>query len=130
MNKAKGYVMTRIVFILIGMGLCVAAVAIGISRRAFIRRAAVAEGVVIRLNAGGSHPQIAFQAASGQKIEYPQGGLIFGYHPGDRVRVFYDPGDPAKTACIDAVGALWAASIFLSLIGVFCLIGGLAVLPS
>src|SRR5262249_35098816 len=88
------------------------------------RTAIRAEGVVVRLNAGGSHPQIDFTAASGAKISYPQGGLIFGYRPGQKVRVLYNPNNPGKTACIDTTGALWAVPILLAGIGLFLALTG------
>jgi hypothetical protein len=36
----------------------------------------VTEGVVSRLDAGGSHPQVGFTTAAGQRISYAQGGEI------------------------------------------------------
>jgi len=112
-------------FILIGGGLLVAAGVIGVRKREFIRKAATADGVVVSLNASGSHPQIEFTAASGQKIAYPQGGFIFGYRPGDRVRVLYNPDDPVRTACVDAFGALWFTPLILCMIGIVCVVAGL-----
>jgi hypothetical protein len=86
--------------------------------------------VVTQLNAGGSHPEIEFATLSGTKITYPQGGLIFGYRPGQQVRVLYNPQDPAKTACVDTFGALWFVPLILSGIGMALLIGGVASLLS
>ena len=91
-------------------------------RLAFIRSSATAEGMVIELNAGGSHPQIEFTTAAGERISYPQGGFIFGYRPGDRVRVCYLPTDPRGTASIDTIGALWFSPLLLTIIsGVFAI---------
>ena len=124
-SRRGAKVLMGALFIIIGVGLLAGAVAFGTSKRAFIREATIADGVVSRLNAGGSHPQIEFTTASGQRIEYPQGGLIFGYHPGDRVRVLYKHDDPSQSACIDAFGALWFTPILLCVLGFPCLIGGL-----
>lgn len=33
---------------------------------------------MVKLNAGGSHPQIAFVTEAGEQISYPQGGLVLG----------------------------------------------------
>lgn len=60
-------------------------------RLEFLQIAQAVDGQVERLNAGGSHPQIAFTTATGQRVSYPQGGMIFGYEPGQPVRVLYDP---------------------------------------
>jgi hypothetical protein len=49
--------------------------------------AAVADGIVTKLNAGGAHPEIEFTTPDGQTVSYPQGGMIGGYKPGDHVRV-------------------------------------------
>jgi len=114
------------IFLMAGAGLLVAAVGMGLSARGFNARAASAPGVVIRLNAGGSHPEIEFTAASGETISFPQGGLIFGYRPGQKVRVLYGPEDPRGTACIDAFGALWFAPLVLVTLGIGMIIAGIA----
>jgi ferric-dicitrate binding protein FerR (iron transport regulator) len=50
----------------------------------FRREAAIADGVVVRLNTG-SHPRMRFVSSTVERIAYAQGGPIFGYRPGDRV---------------------------------------------
>ena len=70
----------------------------------FGRSAARAAGEVVRLNAGGSHPEVRFETAAGQRVSYPQGGLVFGYAVGDRVAVLYDPARPRR-AVVDTPGA-------------------------
>ena len=102
-----------ILFLLIGFGLLIAAIATGITIRRFIRSASSATGVVSHLNAGGSHPEIEFTTVSGENISYPQGGLIFGYRPGQTVRVLYNEGDPRGTARVDAFGAKWVVPLML-----------------
>jgi hypothetical protein len=116
--------LARILFILVGVALLAAAVAVAISVRAFTRNAERSDGVVARLNAGGSHPQIEFTTASGRKISYPQGGLIFGYQSGQKVRVLYRATDPEQSARIDAIGALWATPIILAFIAIFLIVSG------
>lgn len=61
----------------------------------------VAGGPVSHLNAGGSHPEIAFITVSGEQIAYPQGGFIFGYQKNQPVRVRYLPEQPAGSAIIE-----------------------------
>jgi hypothetical protein len=90
-----------------------------------VRSGAVAEGQVTELNAGGSHPQIEFHTSDGRSVSYPQDGLISGYRPGDRVRVYYRTADPNDDPCIDSTGALWGPTILIGLIGAAHLIGGI-----
>jgi len=113
-----------IVLSIVGMGLMLAAIVTGLATHQFLGRAARAPGVVSRLNAGGSHPEIEFTMPSGGTISYPQGGFIFGYEPGQRVQVLYAPGDPARTARVDAFGALWFMPLLLSVLGLALTIGG------
>ena len=119
-----------IVFLVVGGGMLVAAVVTGIATNGFVGRAASAPGEVSRLNAGGSHPEIVFTAASGEKISYPQGGLIFGYRPGQKVRVLYSQEDPKGPARVDAFGALWFVPLMLFGLGLALIIGGAALLVS
>jgi len=119
-----------IVFLAVGAGLLVAAVVAGIAIRGFVGRAASAPGVVSHLNAGGSHPEIEFTTASGERISYPQGGLIFGYRPGQKVRVLYGQENPRGTARMDAFGALWFAPLMLLVLGLALIVGGVAFLMS
>jgi hypothetical protein len=113
-----------IVLSIIGMGLILAAIVTGLATREFLGRAARAPGVVSRLNAGGSHPEIEFTLPSGETVSYPQGGFIFGYKPGQRVQVLYAPEDPGRTAPVEAFGALWFVPVLLSVLGLALLVGG------
>lgn len=115
----------RLFCFIIGGGMLAAAIPVAISTYSFVRRAERAPGVVVATPFGGAHPEIEFLTRSGQRISYPQGGLIFGYKPGDKVRVLYDASSPASDRCVDAFGAIWAASLFLAGIGLSMLIVGL-----
>jgi hypothetical protein len=92
----------------------------------FVRRAVRADGTVIALNAGGAHPQIRFITPDEQVISYAQGGLIFGYKPGDAVRVLFDAMDPGGTATIDAFGAVWFNTLLLGVLGTIVISTGLS----
>ena len=96
-----------IVFTIVGLALMVGAVCWAVSAWAFVARAAAAPGLVIRLNAGGAHPEVSFTTAAGQVIDYPQGGMIWGYRVGDKVEVLYEPDNPAGSAVLNQSGALW-----------------------
>lgn len=96
--------------------------------RDFVRTAARAEGVVTVLNAGGSHPEIQFIDAAGRQVSYPQGGLIFGFRPGDKVQVLYAPDNPAGTATICAMGAIWFTTIIAGSLAAIFVMAGAAIL--
>lgn len=81
-----GKILQGLLFVLIGIGLLVIAGNLTLERREFIASAQTADGIVSDLNAGGSHPEIAFTTGSGEKISYPQGGFIFGYQKDQPVR--------------------------------------------
>jgi hypothetical protein len=86
------------------------------SVRSFLGRAVKAEGTVVWLNSGGSHPEIRFRTPSGQAITYAQNGLIFGFKEDDKVTVLYDPAKP-QDASIDDSGALWGFPSLFALLG-------------
>jgi hypothetical protein len=86
-------------------------------RLEFLQVAQSADGHVERLNAGGSHPEVAFTTDKGEQVSYPQGGMIFGYKPGQAVRVLYRPAQPALEPVIDTFGALWGMTLMVAVIG-------------
>lgn len=124
MVSSAGSRVQGLVFLLVGIGLLIAAVFFGLERYDFIQEASRADARVVALNAGGSHPQVEFVSAAGETVSYPQGGLIFGYGVGDSVTVLYRPENPRATASVDAWGALWGVSLFFSVLGVTFAIGG------
>ena len=98
-------------FTVIGFSLLAAGAATGLHTWQWVQRSAVVQGHVARLNAGGSHPEIEFTAASGETVSYPQGGLVAGWRAGDAVPVRYDPTTPARDPCIDRVAAIWTVPV-------------------
>jgi hypothetical protein len=116
------------VFAVIGLILLVVALRNAVETYNFIRTAMRVEGKVVGLNAGGSHPQVSFIAGQAGSVSYPQGGLIFGFRPGDTVQVLFSMENPAGTATIDAVGALWFAALLPGGIGTAFLVLALALL--
>ncbi|WP_260961092.1 DUF3592 domain-containing protein [Pseudomonas citri] len=119
-----GNVLLGLLFALIGIGLLGIAANLSLDRREFLAYARTADGIVSHLNAGGSHPEIVFTTDTGEKISYPQGGLIFGYHQGEAVRVHYLPEQPAGSAVIDDPGALWGPSGLLGALGLMFALAG------
>ena len=95
----------------------------------FLNASAVAPGTVVRLNAGGSHPEIEFSTAAGERISYAQGGLVFGAKTGDRVQVRYRADRPSRSATLDRFGAIWTVPIFLAFFGLAFTFGGLVNMP-
>jgi len=104
------------------------------STREFIGKAKITEGVVFD-RTGGSHPDIAYTTASGEKEWFPANGMISGYKLGERVRVLYNPDEPEnryintfhdllypKSPDIDDFGAIYAWAFLCGPFGV-CAIG-------
>ncbi|WP_347928897.1 DUF3592 domain-containing protein [Pseudomonas helvetica] len=120
-----GKMLQGLLFALIGIGLLGIAVNLTLERREFLAHAQTADGIVSHLNAGGSHPEIAFTTSSGEKISYPQGGFIFGYQQDQPVRVYYLPEQPASSAVVDTPAALWATPGVLGCIGLLFTLAGL-----
>ncbi|AEA71188.1 Conserved hypothetical protein; putative membrane protein [Pseudomonas brassicacearum subsp. brassicacearum NFM421] len=120
-----GTILLGLLFALIGIGLLGIAVNLTLDRRDFLARAQTADGIVSRLNAGGSHPEIAFTTGKGEKISYPQGGFIFGYESGQPVRVYYLPEQPAANPLVVDRGALWGTPVMLGAMGLFFTLVGL-----
>ena len=111
------------IFIFIGVFVFLIVAIWGSLTYQFISRSATAQGKVIRLNSGGSHPEIKFTTGDGKEVEYPQSGLIFGYKTGDTVEVLYDSQNPKK-ASINSFGALWGFPALIFVLGLLFIIVG------
>ncbi len=121
MSNTSGYgQLKRMLFGIIGIIVVIGAVGWGISNRQFVSRSETAQGKVVKLNAGGSHPEIKFTAKDGKEFEFAQGGLIFGHQIGDEVTVYYDPQNP-RNGVINSFGALWGFPLLAFFMG-FCFI--------
>lgn len=118
-----------VVLLTVGGLLMVAALLVSVRTIAFLRSSTVANGTVEALNAGGSHPQVAFVTAAGERVSYPQGGFVFGWRVGDAVRVRYAPARP-RDAVMDRVGAIWTPAILLLVIGLGMVSAGWGALKS
>ncbi|QNB14646.1 DUF3592 domain-containing protein [Paraburkholderia tropica] len=99
------------------------------STRDFIEESQVVPGRVLKLNAGGSHPQITFVTREGEEVSYPQGGYIYNMAVGQNVHVRYITGRAARSACIDKIGALWASTLTLGAMGAVALLLALTSWP-
>ncbi|MFB9126856.1 DUF3592 domain-containing protein [Paraburkholderia dipogonis] len=84
----------------------------------FLDLANKAPGVVVALNAGGSHPQIEFINSNGRRVSYPQEGLISGYKIGDKVTVLYLADSPNPQATIDKPGAIWELPFYFAFMAI------------
>ncbi len=115
-------------FTLAGLALITATVVQTSARLDLLDSALQADGNVVALNAGSSHPEIAFTDNSGARISYPQGGWIYGYQVGMQVKVYYRAEAPETSAVIDDFGALWGVSAFLGLLGSIFMVSGLLTL--
>nr|WP_182550547.1 DUF3592 domain-containing protein [Phyllobacterium myrsinacearum] len=109
--------------------LIAAAVSAGMTLN-FLGSSIVVPGDVVALNAGGSHPQIAFVTKTGEQVSYPQGGLVFGSKVGDRVEVRYRTDSPKQSATLNQFGAIWTVTIVLAGLGAGFVFTGLSNLLS
>jgi hypothetical protein len=114
-------------FPIIGVGLLLGAIAAAISTQSFINTASRTEGKVVKLYAGGAHPEIRFIPAGETAIEFSGHGFI-NYAVGDKVSVLYrkDSQRPAGYETqIDTPGALWSSTVMFTYLGTGFVIGGL-----
>ena len=109
----------------IGFGLVLLVVAASMAAQSwrFSQHALIAQGVVTRLEAGGSHPEIRFTTQAGEVVTYSQGGAVFGYRAGQPVRVRYDPTAPRARANVDTWLATWGVALGVALLGLMFLAG-------
>ncbi|MBK3338637.1 DUF3592 domain-containing protein [Burkholderia pseudomallei] len=116
--------------IVIGVGLLVAAAISAQSTREFLRTSIVVPGLVVKLNAGGYHPEIQFTTKTGQQISYPQGGIVTKVELGQRVEVRYQADDPDGSATMNVFAAIWDSTIVFAFMGVVAIVCGVMNLPS
>ncbi|WP_144630520.1 DUF3592 domain-containing protein [Bordetella genomosp. 13] len=115
-----------LLFALVGLFLVASTGYLAYERVQFLRTSQVADGRVVELNAGGSHPQIEFETAAHERISYPQGGMIYGYEPGQQVKVRYMADNPRATAVLDTFGAMWGMDALMAGMGLIFLLVGLS----
>ncbi|WP_118186152.1 DUF3592 domain-containing protein [Paraburkholderia phosphatilytica] len=113
----------------VGICLLIAAALNAQSTREFIRESILVPGEVVRLNAGGSHPQVDFVTKAGEHVSSPQGGMIWGMKVGQAVEVRYLAEDPLPTATLNRFGTIWGLTVFLAAMGFGFIVAGLCNLP-
>jgi hypothetical protein len=119
-----------VVALLIGAGFLIAAMVAGHATLNFLSTSIQVPGRVVRLNAGGSHPEIEFVTQTGDHISYPQGGMIFGMKVGDEVQVRYQSDAPVHSATVVRFGAIWDTVLYLTFVGCVFIVGGWLNLPA
>ena len=115
------------VFCLIGAGLLVVAAQHFIRQRGFIRRSAVAPGIVVALREERDgmetqtfrYPRIRFQTASGREFIVESGMATGGvaWQVGEQVSVRYSPDHPEMAEC-DSLVALWGPTVLFVILAV------------
>lgn len=116
----------RLNYLALAIGLCLAAAtAFSVySTVDFYASSVVDTAKVIRLNHGGHHPQIAFDAKSGQHYELPASSW-WSVSVGQPVQIRYTPDDPRVSVDIDSAFDIWWCSGLLSVLSVIFLVTGL-----
>lgn len=110
--------------LLIGGVFLVITIGVVLDRIDFYRTSVVGEATVVRLNAGGNHPEIAFTALDGREYETPASSW-WSVEQGQKVAVRYDPSEPRMTVVIDTFADIWWWTFFLAIPAVLFLEGGL-----
>lgn len=132
MTSTRVIAFTKWGFLVGGCLMLAGAGAFALRARAFVARAATAEGTVVDLVGGASgnstawYPVIAFETADRRSVRFRSaaGTNPPAYAPGEPVRVLYDPANP-KDARIDSKFMIWGAPSGLGAFGViFASIGG------
>jgi hypothetical protein len=122
---------TGIILGAVGLLLAMVGAIMALRLRAFLGRAASAQGKVVGFvkqtsSEGGSstHAQVEFVTADGETRMFVENSQTFGrLSAGTAVPVKYDPAEPKK-ARIATSGRLWTTSIVLIALGVVLLIVG------
>ncbi|WP_176040794.1 DUF3592 domain-containing protein [Burkholderia stabilis] len=91
-------------------------------RFAFIAASVATPGMVVRLNDGAHHPQIAFVTQGGEPVSFPASFVSVAV--GDTVPVRHDPARPRATAEVDTFMNDWLGSIMPSVFMVAFLYAG------
>lgn len=120
----KTITIIKYVFLLVGLGMLAGSVALLQHTRAFIARAARADGVVTELVARHSNdsdtwaPVVRFTPGGGEPVEFTSSSSSNppSYHRGENVVVLYDPAQPQR-ARIDGFFSLWGAPLILGVLG-------------
>ena len=99
-------------------GLVIAAfVAVSVlGTRELVQTGQRAQGRVVELAAGTSHPTIEFEDTAGRTIQFAGNGFV-SHQRGDKVRVLFDERDPDTSAVLDEPGALWFFDAATGLLG-------------
>ncbi|WP_143809107.1 DUF3592 domain-containing protein [Paraburkholderia susongensis] len=108
----------------IGGALLALAMFVGLNTMDFYRTSAVGIAKVVRLNAGGYHPQIEFDAANGQHYRLAASSW-HSVEIGQKIRIRYDADDPRASVTIDSIVDIWIWFLFLLFLAATFLIGGI-----
>lgn len=103
--------------------LAAAAFAVQASRD-FLRDSTLVPSQVIALNAGGYHPQVAFDTRAGEHFDLPMSAST-PVAVGEHVEVRYLPAEPQATAQLNTFALNWGPSIFLGFMGLGFALGGI-----
>jgi len=122
--------MPKFNYLALVIGFCVAIICAGTALHtlAFVNASVTTDGVVVGVPFGPYHPQVAFTTSSGERIEFPAGGLVH-QNMGDRVRVRYVPDNPFASAKIDTVWSVWDFPIVLFAFAALWILVGVRNIP-
>jgi hypothetical protein len=84
----------------------------------------LAEGTVVKLNAGGKKPQVEFATSRGELVSIPASSFFHNTKVGEKVEMRYDPERP-RIAEINQVFSIWGWFIILAIVVIAFVLKGL-----
>lgn len=94
----------------------------------FVKTSKVVPAEVVKLNAGGKHPQVEFTTLDGQNISVPASSWS-SVSVGDTVEVRYDPKHP-RIAKMNTLWGVWGLHLMVVWVSAGFILGGLLGFPS
>nr|WP_244849614.1 DUF3592 domain-containing protein [Caballeronia sp. SL2Y3] len=94
----------------------------------FVRVSKVAFAEVVKLNAGGKHPEVAFTTSDGQRISVPTSSWFHSVDVGDKVEIRYDPRQPGN-ATMNTLFGVWSLHLFCGVPAMVLILSGLLGFP-
>ena len=135
-QNMKALSIIKYIFATIGLGLLIGAFYLYQDKKAFLKTATVAPGLVVELRASRSDnsttysPVVSFTAKDGRQIEFTSSVSSNppSYSEGESVEIVYNPANPHE-ANINGFSSLYLGTLILGILGtVFFLVGFLIIL--
>lgn len=94
----------------------------------FVKSSKVVTGEVVRLNAGGKHPQVEFITLRGERVSVPASSWFHFAEIGDKVEMRYDPKN-SHDAQMNTFFGIWGVHLMFCWVALMFLFGGILGFP-